>query len=261
MSNSELTLYRSYQEEHQFLEDALRKEAATKPLLRILEAGCGQRWGVDLSDCHIHLTGVDVDAAALKIRIAKHDDLDEAIVGDLFTIDLPPESFDVIHNAFVLEHVRDPERLLDNFLRWLRPGGLMSLKLPDRNSVKGFLTRITPYWIHVQYYRIYRKNPNAGKPGYMPYPTPFRPIVSRVGIRRFCSERGLPIVAERGRASSVDDNSLLFQSILRLGHFLSLGRLQSDYSDVDFLIRKPMTKGEVPTRSVEVLPSPRGLDR
>ena len=56
-----------------------------------LEAGCGQRWGVDLSDCHIHLTGVDVDAAALKIRIAKHDDLDEAIVGDLFTIDLPPE--------------------------------------------------------------------------------------------------------------------------------------------------------------------------
>ena len=51
------------------------------------------------------------------------------------------------------------------------------------------------------------------------------------------------------------------QSILRLGHFLSLGRLQSDYSDVDFLIRKPMTKGEVPTRSVEVIPSPRGLDR
>jgi len=237
--NASLAFFHSYAEEHQWIEDAIRAEARPSQVLRVLEAGCGQRWFANLPDIKLHLTGVDQDAAALDIRKRVHADLDEAILGDLMTVQLPSGAFDIAYNAFVLEHVQDPERLLLNLVHWLKPGGLLVLRIPDRQSVKGFLTHMTPHWFHVLYYRVYKKNPNAGKPGHMPYPTPFGKVVSRVGLNAFCQRHGLQAVAERARSSQVDDNGLLYQSILQLGKLLSFGRLKAEYSDLCMLIRKP----------------------
>jgi len=231
--------FHSYAGEHQWIEDAIRAAARPGQVLRVLEAGCEQRWFAKLSDIQFHLTGVDQDAAALNIRKRVHADLDEAILGDLMTVQLPSGALDVAYNAFVLEHLQDPERLLLNLVQWLKPGGLLVLRIPDRESVKGFLTHITPHWFHVLYYRIYKNNPNAGKPGHMPYPTPFGKVVSRVGLHAFCQRHGLQIVAERPRASRVDHNGLLYQSVLQLGKLLSFGRLKAEYSDLCMLIRKP----------------------
>lgn len=61
-------------------------------------------------------------------------DMDVPIVGDLCTVQLPEGSFDVVYSAFVLEHVQQADTALENFVRWLRPGGLLILRLPERNS-------------------------------------------------------------------------------------------------------------------------------
>ncbi len=73
-----------------------------KPI-RILEAGCGSKWLLDLTVVEYTLTGVDVYERDLEIRKNKTKDLDEAIVGDLRTVALDADAFDVIYNSFVLE--------------------------------------------------------------------------------------------------------------------------------------------------------------
>lgn len=53
----------------------------------------------------------------------KTRDLDVAIVGDITSIKLPMESFDVVYSSFVLELVPRADAALKNFVRWLKPGG------------------------------------------------------------------------------------------------------------------------------------------
>jgi hypothetical protein len=68
-------------------------------VLEILEAGCGQKWDLDIGDGGYVLTGIDLDAEALRIRRDETKDLHEGIVGDLRTADFGQRTFDVIFNA------------------------------------------------------------------------------------------------------------------------------------------------------------------
>ena len=162
-----------------------RLEALPGPL-RILEAGCGRTWAHRLSVPYV-LTGLDLDPDALAART----DLHHAIVGDLRTAEFAPHSFDVIYNAFVLEHVRGAREVLERFLGWLAPGGMLILKVPDRDSAYGFLTRLTPFWAHVMIYRHMLGYPQAGTPGHGPYRTYYDKVVSERGLREFCLGNGM----------------------------------------------------------------------
>lgn len=169
--------------------------------LRILEAGCGQRWLINLEGIDFKLVGVDLDQAALDIRLKQNADLDEAVVGDLQTVELPAQHFDVIYSSFVLEHVERAQVVLENFVRWLKPGGVVVIRVPDRNSFRGLLTRLSPHWFHVWYYRFILHNRNAGRPGFAPYPTYYDPVISRIGMRSFCRDHGLSLQVECGDGS------------------------------------------------------------
>jgi SAM-dependent methyltransferase len=161
----------------------------TRPI-SILEAGCGNHWSLKITKPYT-LTGLDVDEDALKIRREKHGDLDRIIVGSVCTASLQAGQFDVVYCSYVLEHVKGASKALDNFVRWLKPGGLLLVRVPDRDSVYGFLTRVTPHWVHVLFYRYLMGFKNAGKPGYGPYPTYHEPVISTEGIRAFCGNRDL----------------------------------------------------------------------
>lgn len=172
----------SYEEMNATLKSRL--ESLPAPL-RILEAGCGRHWGLRLA-IPFTLTGVDLDRDALAART----DLDQTVVGDLKTVDFPARSFDVIYCAFVLEHVEGAEQVLERFQRWLAPGGLLVIKVPDRNSAYGFLARLTPFWVHVLTYRWLLGYREAATPGHGPYPTHYDPVISERGLLRFCESHG-----------------------------------------------------------------------
>jgi len=154
-----------------------------------------------------------LDAAALQARVSDKKDLTRSIVGDLLTVDLAPESYDVIYNAYVLEHIPTAEKALDNFVRWLKPGGVLILTMPDRDSAYGFMTRLTPHFVHVLYYRYAWKLKDAGKPGFAPYRTFYDKVVSRKGIREFAAKHGLRVREELG---------VLKGPAMKLGQMLSL---------------------------------------
>lgn len=219
------------------------KAAVSEAPLRILEAGCGNKWPLNLDSIAYQLTGVDLDREALGIRKAAVRGADEFLVGDLRTTELfAPNSFDVIYNSFVLEHVDGAQRVLDNFLRWLVPGGLMILRFPDRNSVYGFLTRNSPFWFHVFVKKYIQGVKNAGKPGFDPYPTHYDAVLSRRGIHGYCREQGCIVKDESGYSGYLPDHALLrplSHLVVRSVAALSFGALDWRYNNLTYVIEKP----------------------
>jgi len=214
--------------------------------LQILEAGCGRKWAIDLSGTRYRLTGVDLDAKALEHRKNSVRDLDEAIVGDLRAIDFPRGRFDVIYSAFVLEHVEGAEEVLEKLVLWLKPGGLLILQVPDRDSVYGFFARKTPFWFHVFYAKHfnehYRRLGTAGKPGSGPYPTHHDPVIGRAQFRKFAAEHGLELEQEYGFRRLPRGQQLLTTAV----SLLTLRRLASDHVDLCYVARRlPDAVGEV----------------
>ncbi|MEO1636616.1 MAG: class I SAM-dependent methyltransferase [Cyanobacteria bacterium J06631_9] len=238
---SDPTHIRNVAERH-ILQKARANDAEQR--LDILEAGCGREWTLDLEQTNYKLTGVDIDKHALAARKNNTQDLDEAIVGDLCSVDLQENSYDVIFNAYVLEHIEDAEQVLDNFKKWLKPGGLMILLFPDRLSVYGFLTRATPHWLHVLYVRHISpwKKKSAGKQGFGPYPTYHAPVVSREGIANFCQQNDFSMETEYGSNTYIAQNSrtkaLMLKAIVSTVRFFSFGKLESRYNNLIYVLKK-----------------------
>ena len=107
------------------------------PGRRVLDLGC--RYGA-LTQAYAEgndVVGVDVDREALaeaaKLGIeTRWADVDEALP---FT----DASFDVVAAGELLEHVRDPERLLGEAERVLRPGGIFVGSVPNAFRLKNRL--------------------------------------------------------------------------------------------------------------------------
>jgi len=215
-----------------FLQQAIFEQAGESEL-HILEAGCGNKWPIKLKGIDYSLTGVDLKH--------KFGDLDEYIVGDLRTVNLGQQRFDVIYNSFVLEHVPDAERVLENFCKWLKPGGVILLRIPERSSVYGFVARKTPFWFHVFYLRYMRGIETAGKEGYGPYPTVHDEIVSRCGIHQFCAANGFVVKEEFGQNFDLERagiSALFERMFVRVASLISFGRLSSDHNNLTFVMQK-----------------------
>ena len=60
--------------------------------MKILEAGCGREWELDLAPADFELTGVDLDAHALEHRRSVTRDLDIGIVGTICDRDIVPSN-------------------------------------------------------------------------------------------------------------------------------------------------------------------------
>jgi SAM-dependent methyltransferase len=216
--------------------------------LEILEAGCGRAWPLRLDGVRYRLSGMDLDEAALSARVNDVRDLHEAIVGDLCTPGLiPANTYDVIYNSFVLEHIKDAELALKNMMLGLKPGGILLLRIPDRHSVFGWTTRFAPFWIHVAYYRYVLRLPNAGKPGHGPYFTYHAPIVSRQGIRAFCEANNCTILEERAHTYYLSRKQptpgqrlvlLATRLYAQTVSWLSLGKLDWRHNNLTYIIRK-----------------------
>ena len=232
----------SWVEEMDTMANHIKQEAVSKGALNILEAGCGAEWGLDLEGVQYTLTGVDIDKDGLDIRMTQRRDLDIAILGDLRTVSLKESEYDVIYSSWVLEHIDGAEGVLENFLRWLKPGGILMLRIPNRDSARGFLTKITPFWFHVLYAKLILGDKNAGKPWHAPFPTYFDKVVSRSGIYEFCKKHGLVIKAEyAGGLGRKNRWIFLFLSnlIVWILHLASFTRLSVKNAILIYIIVKP----------------------
>lgn len=90
----------------------------------------------------------------------------ELVVGDVHALDLPDDTFDVVHAHQVLQHVADPVQALREMARVTRPGGVVAVRDSDYAAFTWWpQVPELDEWLAL-YRRIARRNggePDAGR--------------------------------------------------------------------------------------------------
>jgi SAM-dependent methyltransferase len=143
-----------------------------RPGLDLLDVGCGpgtitvdlaarvapgRVLGLDLSADPLDEARAAGERAGLEVTFA---------VGDVYALDLPDDSFDVVHAHQVLQHLTDPVAALREMARVCRPGGVIAVRDVDYGAFVTFppdpaLDR----WLEL-YGQVARRNdaePDAGR--------------------------------------------------------------------------------------------------
>ena len=167
------------------LREVLARRFASEQRITVLDAGCGRQSQLE-PPAPAHVVGID----AVEAELAENQDLDEKIVGDIETYPLQPAAYDLIVCWDVLEHLRRPERGLDNLARALRPRGLIVIKVPNVLSVKGLVTKWTPVWLRR---RIVRRMLPGVPEEYSPFPSFHRFSIAPRRLRARLEEHGLEV--------------------------------------------------------------------
>ncbi|MGY3530256.1 class I SAM-dependent methyltransferase [Bradyrhizobium sp. USDA 4452] len=160
--------------------------------LAIYEAGGGSTSYLPLGVLRrSHVTVVDIDAD----QIRNNSYAQEAILGDIQTYRFPPgQRFDLIICYNVIEHIPDVEAVLRGFCEALKPNGLLLIGAPNPKSLSGIVTKYSPHWFHVWFYRHVRGEKHAGLPGEAPFPTHFHPLVTLGNLEAFAAGHGLQVI-------------------------------------------------------------------
>lgn len=159
--------------------------------LAIYEAGGGSTSFLPLNVMRrAHVTVVDID----EEQIRNNTYAQTTILGDIQTYRFAPNSFDLVICYNVIEHVPDVEAALLGFTRALKPGGLILIGAPNPRSLSGVVTKYSPHWFHVWFYRYIRGDRKAGLPGQAPFPTHFHPLVTLPNLDDFAWKHGLQMI-------------------------------------------------------------------
>ena len=112
-----------------------------RPGMSVLDVGCGPGTiTADLAElvAPARVTAVEVTADALDLARAEADRRGVAnidfVVADVLDLDLPGDTYDVVHAHQVLQHLGDPVRALSEMRRVAVPGGLVAARDADYSS-------------------------------------------------------------------------------------------------------------------------------
>jgi hypothetical protein len=157
-------------------------------------------------------------------------------IGDLRTIPLPPRSFDIVHCSLLLDRISHVSLVLDRLGAALRPGGLLLLRIRERDCAAGFLDRRLPRSVRRAIWR--RLYP--GQPG--PFPAIYEQTASGRGIAAYLPMHGL-VVAHRKTARTLPAEPARLCQAISAAHrviaVFSRGRLTDAHDQVLFVVRKP----------------------
>jgi SAM-dependent methyltransferase len=124
-------------------------------ILKVFAAEAGQELFAIRSPAYI------VDADVVQAERGRRLGSDEYRVVDLERLELEAAEYDVVLFINVLEHVRRPIALFPTVARGLRSDGLFVLMVPNVLSLKGMVTRVTPWrfrqWFYVRILRTPRQ--------------------------------------------------------------------------------------------------------
>jgi SAM-dependent methyltransferase len=99
------------------------------------------------------ICGIDLDT-----RVTANPFLDEGQVCNANSIPYPDESFDLIFSDNVFEHLDQPELVLREAARVLKPGGRLLFKTPNRHHYMPLIARMTPHRFHQFVNRLRGRN-------------------------------------------------------------------------------------------------------
>lgn len=87
---------------------------------------------------------VDPEVQFVRENAGKHD----YVIGDAHSDVFAPSQFDLILMIEVLEHLRDPFKIFENCSRWLKPGGMLFVKVPQYWHIHGWPSDYFRYTVY-----------------------------------------------------------------------------------------------------------------
>jgi SAM-dependent methyltransferase len=138
---------------------------------RVLDVGCGP--GTITADIGRRVApgavlGIDAsaDVIAEARRHAGGGPNVQFTVGDLYTLDIPDDTFDVVHAHQVLQHLADPVGALRKMTRLCKPGGMVAARDADYDAFRWYPDEpAIDRWLAL-YRTVARRNrgePDAGR--------------------------------------------------------------------------------------------------
>jgi 2-polyprenyl-3-methyl-5-hydroxy-6-metoxy-1,4-benzoquinol methylase len=99
---------------------------------KVLSIGCGVgSTEAEIREKGIEIWGIDISVEAMTIAKEK---LDKAIVGDIENDDMkeiPNRYFDIVICGDILEHLRNPEYILERIHKWINNDGEIIISVPN----------------------------------------------------------------------------------------------------------------------------------
>jgi len=171
---------------------------------------------------------------------------EEKLLADAESFDPGPRKFDLVVFWNVLEHLADPRGALVNAARAVRHDGLLIARGPELRSLKAIVTRNTPHWFHILFYRRVLGFRNAGRNGEAPFPVEHKVTASPEAIKVAVVPLKFGVDFEQ---RYVGDQLRLLEQYSRLAHRLyeaasaglrlvSRGRLGARHTDFILAFRR-----------------------
>lgn len=142
-------------------------EASIREVLRLasnrmLDAGCG--------DGAPFTRKFSSEATVVGIDLIRDLPADLPMTcGDLSRLPFTDESFSIVFSRSVFEHLIEPDKVMNEIHRTLRPGGFCVILTPNRYDYSSVVARFTPQWFHAWFVgRVY------GSHTYDTFPTFYR---------------------------------------------------------------------------------------
>ncbi len=184
---------------------------------RVYEAGGGSASSLPskiLSSARVTVVDIAED------QLQRNAYAETKILGDIQAQEFPEGTFDLVVCFNVIEHLELPDRAIKNFYQALGPGGLLFIAAPNPASLSGWVTRFSPHWFHVLYYRKVLGYKDAGLPGRHPFPTVFHRVVNPTALIEFSQNLGFKVLYRKVYRGMVYEN--LSQRKPALGRLLNL---------------------------------------
>jgi 2-polyprenyl-3-methyl-5-hydroxy-6-metoxy-1,4-benzoquinol methylase len=154
----------------------------------LLEAGCGSLSRINLPE-GFRIAGIDISEKQLN----RNASIEKKICGDIQTFELEKNKFKLCICWDVLEHLKSPEKALNNLMNSLEIGGTIILAMPNIRSLKGLITKFSPHWFHIFYYKKILGIANAGKDDTAPFETFLNEITSPDSVKKILESQGFSI--------------------------------------------------------------------
>lgn len=109
---------------------------------RLLDLGAGQGHFVAVVNQTPGWQAIGQDISVKAALLAKRKFSLNLLTGEINSLKLKNNYFDVITLHSVLEHLRDPDQIMAICFKKLRPGGLLVFSVPNLNSFEFYLSRL-----------------------------------------------------------------------------------------------------------------------